>query len=197
MDIGGEGPILKASFVPVKTSSFHHANEVQNCSRMLERMIQCIVIAVGPFLLMSTLHLPDIIHVIMRPGLPVLSPPCNIPRVYKLLNILNANQRTKTGEPWERNYDVYFKFTPYHVSPISIALNFYIPVSICNWEGPLHCQNWASTCPLHFHPLSHCQAVKQFGRKGKHPCGIFSILIRNSGLLDYLRQLLFLNCFPI
>ena len=103
----------------------------------------------------------------------------------------------KTGEPWERNYDVCFKFTPYHVSPISIALNFYIPVSICNWEGPLHCQNWASTCPLHFHPLSHCQAVKQFGRKGKHPCGIFSILIRNSGLLDYLRQLLFLNCFPI
>ena len=67
----------------------------------------------------------------------------------------------------------YVKYTPYHVSPNSVSLKFHVPVSICSWEGPLHCQNWVSACPLHFHPLSHYQAGKQLGRRGKHPCEIF------------------------
>lgn len=46
---------LKANFLPIKTSGF---DQVQNCSRPLEWMIQCVVFVIGPL----PPRPPDIIH---------------------------------------------------------------------------------------------------------------------------------------
>ena len=61
---------LKASFLPVKTSivSITLTSGVQNCNGVLEWMIQCVVLAVGPLPPLSTLCPPDIIHVMNVPS---------------------------------------------------------------------------------------------------------------------------------
>ena len=82
---------LKASFLPVKTSSFHHT-KVWNTkhSRVLERMVLCIVLAVGslpPYVhLVSTTRPPEVIHVMNAPNLP-----CNC----------ECKGKIKTGEDWD------------------------------------------------------------------------------------------------
>ena len=55
---------LKASFLPVKTSSFVHANVwSSNCGRAFEWIIQCIVLVVGPLPPMSTSP-PPLVHLL-------------------------------------------------------------------------------------------------------------------------------------
>ena len=71
MDVCGEGPIFanmymytlssKAGLLPVKTTSFDHAKV---CGRALKRMIQFIVLAVGP---LPSSHPPVVIHMTKAP----------------------------------------------------------------------------------------------------------------------------------
>ena len=57
---------LKASFLPVKTSSFYHAKVWT--LKMREQMVLCVVLAVGPSPPTSTSRLPDVIHVMNALG---------------------------------------------------------------------------------------------------------------------------------
>ena len=65
-------------------------SEVQNCNRALERMIQCVALAVGPHLA-STLHPPDVIHMM------------NAPRP-SLLNTNRGGLETRLNQQWICRY---------------------------------------------------------------------------------------------
>ena len=59
---------LKASFLPVKMSSFHHAKVwTPKMWYIAQWMVLCAVLAVGPLLLTSTSRPTDVIHVMNAP----------------------------------------------------------------------------------------------------------------------------------
>ena len=62
VDVGGEGPILKyirtkleSEFLTSRVVYITLRSEARKCSRALERMVLCVVLAVGPLL-------PPVVH---------------------------------------------------------------------------------------------------------------------------------------
>ena len=71
VDVGGEGPIFKYARTKLESEflTITLRSGVRKRGRALERMVLCVVLAVGPLPgpPTSTLRLPDVIHVMNAP----------------------------------------------------------------------------------------------------------------------------------